>query len=455
MKTTAIINGKIVTESGIQESAIVIQEGKIAALLQADADVASLYGDCEMIDAKGQYVVPGGVDGHIHFAGFGDIPTCDNFITGSEAAFAGGTTTIVDFCQPVGISVEECVRICKEAGSTGAVDYAFHFVFTENYKEELKKLPFILKEGITAFKGYTYYDGTCLVPGDFRIVMEQIHDKGCLLIHAEEKSIIECEKKRYDGDMNDFSALYKTRPNISEQLAIENVLAIAKETGTKICIAHTSSKEGADIRAREKALGNDAFILESCPHYLEFTEEDSKGENGCWYTINPPLRGESDKKRLFEAVMKEEISILSTDHCNYADKYKRAGHTYETVPCGVDGVQTRMTYLFSEAVMKHGLDMSAFVRMTSTNAAKFYNLYPRKGTIRPGSDADLAFFDPAPEWIYSHDDIVGGCDHSIYEGKNFKGKCTCTIKSGKVVMKDGIVAAEPGTGRFLYTMYKG
>lgn len=450
----AIINGKVVNEECTRCATLILKDGKIADIVSADKDYQAKYPQAEIIDAKGQYVVPGGIDGHVHFGGFGNIPIADDAITGSRAALAGGTTSVVDFSEGVGCDCIEWLRKRKADLSKGSVDYAFHFTFTENYENEIPRIPEILEEGVNAFKAYTYYDGLTLQAGDFRVLMENIHDKGPILIHAEEKSIIDTEKKRFKGDPKDMSSLYATRPNVSEQIAVETVLAIAKETGTRLAIAHTSSGETAEISAREKAAGNKNFLLESTPSYLQFTAENSKGEFGAFYTINPPLRSEKDRIRLREAAIKEEIDFYSTDHCPYLSKYKLADTTYETVPCGVDGVQTRMPYLFSEMVVKGDMTMEAFVRLTSTNCAKFYGLYPCKGTIAIGSDADLAMFDPEPEWVYTKEEAKGATDYTIFEGLPLKGKCTCTIKGGEIVMKDGVLTAKPGTGCFLDTVRK-
>ncbi len=445
---TAVINGKVVTETSVIRATLVLENGKIQAIL---APESALEPGCRIIDAAGQYVVPGGVDGHVHFGGFGDIPIADDFYTGSRAALAGGTTTVVDFCEPVeGEDPLLCIARRKEAGRDTAVDYTLHFTFTEGYRKEIPLIPQILAEGITNFKAYTYYPYTSLLPGDFLSIMEAIHDKGTLLVHAEEKSIINCMKERFPVETSDMTALSLTRPNIAEQVAVENVLALAKLTGTKLCIAHTSSKETIGILERERAAGNRNFYLESCPHYMQFTRKNMEGPEGALYTMNPPLRSQEDADALLDAVVQEKISILSTDHCPYSRRYK-LGTNYETVPCGVDGVQTRMQYYFSEAVIKRGLSMPAFARMTATNAAKFYGLYPQKGVIAVGSDADLAFFDPEPSWTYGMDAVAGATDYTIFEGFPLRGKCTLTIKGGDVVMKDGAVTVEKGSGKFLYT----
>jgi len=443
-----IINGQIVTEESVIKGSILIQDGKIAAVLPEGADL-SAYEIAETIDAKGQYVVPGGIDGHVHFGGFGDIPIADDFYTGSKAALAGGTTTVVDFCEPViGEQPIDCVIRRKKDGEESMVDYAFHYTFTKNFRQELADIDQILDSGVGAFKAYTYYPNTNLLAGEFREIMKVIHDKGPLLVHAEEESIIDIEKAKVEGEeKKNFLNLSLTRPNVSEQIAVETVLALAKETGTKLCIAHTSAGETADIRKRERLAGGD-LILESCPHYFALTNDKMKGPDGALFTMNPPLRWAKDNERLWQAALEGDVEILSTDHCPYHKQYKY-GTDYLTVPCGVDGVQTRMQFMFSEGVMKRGLDMVQFAKMTSTNAAKYYNLYPAKGTIKEGSDADLAFFDPSINWTWGADKIAGTTDYTVFEGMEMQGKVTCTIKGGEVAYDGEKILAEKGSGRFL------
>jgi dihydropyrimidinase len=225
----------------------------------------------------------------------------------------------------------------------------------------------------------------------------------------------------------------------------------AKENGAKICIAHTSTGQTAEINKRERVTGNETFFLETCPHYLCLTQDKLKGPEGALFTMNPPLRSPEDNKRLWRAVLDGEIDILSTDHCPYLRQYK-LGKDYLTVPCGVDGVQTRMIYLFSEGVIKRNLPIIDFVKMTSANAAKFYNLYPQKGIIRRGSDADLTIIDPDARWTWDASSIAGATDYSVLDGLELTGKIVCVVKGGKAVMTDAAVTAEKGGGRFLSTV---
>lgn len=451
----AVINGRIVTENSIMNGDIIMDEaGKIADILPSGAGEQQ-YDIGEFVDAQGCYVFPGGIDGHVHFGGFGEIPIADDFYTGSRAALAGGTTTVVDFCESTpGENPMDCIARRKQDGESSMVDYTFHYTFTKDYKIQLPCLDKIVQEGITAFKAYTYYDNTALQLSDFREIMAAIAERGTLLIHAEEKTIIDMEKTKVPADEKEnMLHLSLTRPAVTEEIAVEGVLALAKERGAKICIAHTSAGRTADIhkREREREQGNDTFLLETCPHYLQLTREKLKGPEGALYTMNPPLRGSEDNERLWQAVLQGDIAILSTDHCPYLKRYK-FGHDFLSVPCGVDGVQTRVIYLFSEGVMKRHLPVTEFARFMATNAAKFYNLYPRKGVIAKGSDADLVLIDPSAAWTWSADSIAGETDYSVLDGLELKGKIACVIKGGKVAAKDGVVTAEKGSGSFLPTV---
>jgi dihydropyrimidinase len=246
----AVINGTIVAEDRIIHGAVIIDgDGKIADILPENSGPLN-FPSPEVIDAKGHIVVPGGVDGHVHFGGFGDIPIADDFYTGSRAALAGGTTTVVDFCEPLpGEDPLACISRRKQQGEISMADFTFHYTFTKNYRAELPLIDSINRQGISAFKAFTYYDNTALRPGDFREIMLTLKDRGTLLIHGEEKTIIDLEKAKVQGkEQENMLHLSLTRPHVSELIAVETVLALAKESGVSLCIAHTSAAGTADIR---------------------------------------------------------------------------------------------------------------------------------------------------------------------------------------------------------------
>lgn len=452
-KIKAVINGIVVTENGRKEETLIIRDGRIAAILDKTCRPKELYPECEIIDAKGRYVVPGGVDAHVHFIPVGRNPQTDDFETGSCAALAGGTTTVIDFVQPEnGENPIEAIRRCRKMAEKSRVDYAFHLSVTENYRQELPYLEEVAKEGISSFKCYTCYDGITLTLGDLRYVMEAIHPYGSLIVHCEEKSIVDRLRELYPAKAGDYLPLSLTRPAVAEKIAARDVMTLARETGTDFCVAHVSSAETVDMYQKEKRAEGPAFILESCPHYALFTSEKLQGEDGALYTMNPPLRDRKDADAMMDAIVHEQVSILSTDHCSFSSSLKKADTTYLNVPGGVDGVQQRLPFLLSEGVIKRGMSLEAFVRLTAANAAKFYHLYPQKGTIALGSDADLVFLDTkAGEKIFTGNEIAGGADYSIYEGIGFAGEVSATIKGGEIVYENGKVLSRPGSGSYLFT----
>ncbi len=451
MGRTRIVNARVVTPKGVCYGGVVFDEQGIIAVEDAATECCTtgLDDSVETIDAGGAWLVPGGIDPHVHFGGFGDIPIADDFWTGSLGALAGGTTTVMDFCEP---SVEEDARavIARRMAdaSRSAVDYAFHFVLSEQYRDLLRDLAYIEDEcGIRDYKLFTVYGNTTLTLSDVREIFERLSDDGrrTFLIHAEDADLVACLEEEL-GDSADMQYLARTRPDAVEFRECEALHELAGETGARVCIAHSTCAE--TVALLDEPLARGQFELETCPHYLAFTEEKLAGEQGARYTMVPPLRSEADQAALWDAILAGKLRILSTDHCPYSARYKD-GKTYQAIPNGVDGVQWRMIYAFSEGVAKRGLTMPRFVDLTSANAARFYGMWPRKGCIAAGSDADLVLIDPAGTTTLGIDASASAIDYSIYEGMELSGRIVRVFKGGREVYDGERVSAEPGSGRFL------
>ncbi len=453
MSEQAIINARIVTPDEIFRGCVIYDDhtGKIKAVSK---ELPADFPQKNVTDAEGSWVVPGGIDAHVHLGGFGEIPIEDDFYTGSLGALAGGTTTVIDFCESErGESPAHCIEKRMQEARVSAVDYGFHFVITRDYERQLQDLQTILDYGITDFKLFTVYDNTDLTMPEIEYVIKELYrkipDKKKLtfLVHAEEKEIIETQKKKVKNPF-EMSMLAVTRPNISESKAAEKLQIIAQKTGVDLCIAHTSAGITVGLQPEQRESHAKGFLLETCPHYLEFTDKKLEGEQGALYTMTPPLRKQQDVEQLWEGILNGKIDIFSTDHCPYSkhDKYKK---TYETVPCGVDGIQTRMLYLFSEGVKKRGLSMKRFVELTSENAARFYHRFPQKGCIQPGSDADLVLITEKEHTEIHVENRKSNLDYTIYEGKQLEGKIRMVIKSGQTVYKNGKLNAEKSSGKYL------
>lgn len=451
-----IINGKVILPDGEKSSNIVIGgDGIIEDILETNIDFTK-YG-YEVIDAKGNYVVPGGVDAHVHLVdGYepDEIHPSDDCYTGSMAAIAGGTTTVIDFVSSGSTkkeSAREAIADKKQMASNCVCDYAFQYSFTERYEDELKALDHMIEEGITSFKVFTYYEDKRLDRGDIMEVMEAVKDIGMLKIHAEAFDVIKkCEKRMDEQNRNEIVCHSLTRPNISELLSVRDMIALQRLTGAHICIAHVSTKDTIDEKAREMALGGPGFTIETCPHYLAFTRERMREEDGGLYTMAPPLRSKEDSDAIWQGILDGRVDFMATDHCPFSSVFKlKPGLNYHNLPYGVDGIQTRVLYLFSEGVKKRGLSMERFVQLTAENTAKNYKMYPQKGCIAIGSDADIVFIDPDEKWTYSKDKIIGSCDYTIFEGWEFEGKIDKVFSRGELVYDNGKFDAKKGRGQFV------
>lgn len=451
MSYQAIKNARIVSPDGLIRGTILYntENGKIEAVEKEGEERYSSYTGVQVTDAGGAFAVPGGIDPHVHFGGFGEIKIADDFYSGSLAALAGGTTTVMDFCEPVkGESAIHCIEKRKQEARNSAVDHAFHFVMTREYKRQFEELEIIRRQGIRDFKLFTIYDNTDLSPGEIEEVVSCLGKRYgndiTFLVHSEDPEIIR-RKNTEAGDVSDMSMLSLTRPPESEKIPAESLERIAGKYGASLCIAHVSA--GDTVSLMEKG-NTEGFCMETCPHYLEFTRERLEGDDGALYTMTPPLREQEDTEALWKGILEGRISMLSTDHCPYlrADK---CGKTYNTVPCGVDGVQTRMIYLFSEGVKKRGLSMEDYVRLTSENAARFYHLYPRKGCLAPGSDADIVLISEDGETRIGNDYAKGNTDYTVYEGMTFQGRIETVIRRGHIVYDRGKMDAPRGSGIFL------
>jgi dihydropyrimidinase len=282
-------------------------------------------------------------------------------------------------------------------------------------------------------------------------IMEAVKDTGMLKIHAEAYDIIKkCEKRMDEQNRYETVCHSLTRPNIAELLSVRDMIALQRMTGAHICIAHVSSKDTIEEKAREMALDGPAFTIETCPHYLAFTRERMREEDGALYTMAPPLRSREDSDAIWQGILDGRVDFMATDHCPFSAVHKlKPGLNYHNLPYGVDGIQTRLLYLFSEGVKKRGLSMERFVQLTSENTAKNYKIYPQKGCIAIGSDADIVCINPDEKWIYGKDEIIGSCDYTIFEGWEFEGKIDKVFSRGELVYDSGEFNAQKGRGQFV------
>ena len=451
-----IKNGRVVTAVDDYHADIYV-DGEIVALigreLVIDADT--------VIDAKGKLVVPGGVDPHTHMElPFGGTTTSDTFETGTRAAAHGGTTCIIDFAvQSRGMSTIEALDTwhAKAAGTT-AVDYAFHMIITDLPPQRIPEMRRLADDGVTSYKLFMAYPGAMLSDDGtiFRALRKAGEDGTLVCMHAENGIVID-ELVRIALEQGEISPRQHalTRPTRLEAEGVHRALAIAEVAHSPVYIVHLSCYDALHELRQAQARGVMAHA-ETCPQYLllDVSAYDAPGFDGAKYVLTPPLREEWNQDELWRALRYKSLDVISTDHCPFCMKeQKELGRSdFSKIPNGGPGVENRMSLIYHHGVSGGRIDLNRFVELTSTAAAKIFGLFPKKGTIAVGSDADIVIFDPEREETISvHNPRTHhmNIDYSAYEGFRVKGYTETVLSRGKVVIDRGEYAGRPGDGAFV------
>ncbi|MGE0090185.1 MAG: dihydropyrimidinase [Bacteroidales bacterium] len=431
-----IQNGKIVTSDKTYIADIFISEGKISQI----GDSLTIHAKIDKtLDARGFYIFPGGIDPHVHMclptpAG----PSSDDFVSGSKAALFGGTTTLLDFVTPKnGQSLTEALEKRRLEAQNSLCDFSFHvspIEWTENTEHEINKC---IKAGITSFKVYMAYKGSVgLDDTDLKRVLLAVGKAGGLVtIHCELGDEIDALRDKFVSE-GKTEPLYHalSRPVELEAQAVQRVVNFAKEANCAIYIVHVSSKESLKIIEKAKKSGQ-KVIAETCPHYLLL--DDSK-YNGTFndtvkYVLSPPLRKKEDQDALWKSIQNGVVSTVGTDHCPFNLSQKSVGKDdFRKIPNGAGGVEHRFSLLYTYGVLKNRITLNQFVNITSTQAAKIFGLYPQKGEIAIGSDADLLIWNPEKENTISVKNHQQNCDLEIFEGFKTKGVPEFIIAGGQL-----------------------
>lgn len=452
-----IRNGKIATPGDIFSADIGIVSGKVVAL------AAHLDAGEEEIDAAGRTITPGGVDGHIHLEQ--RLPDgaeiADDFRSGSISAACGGTTTIIPFAfQAHGASLREAFADYRtRAEGRCVIDYAFHAIITDPNEQVLnQELPSLVRQGYTSFKLYMTYAGLKLSDRQILDVLVAMRrEQAMTMIHAENAEFIEwlTERLIHEG-LTSPPYHAKAHPIISEREATHRAMSMSELVGVPIVLVHISGRDVVEQLDWARRRGLSVFA-ETCPQYLFLTEDDfdKDGFEGAKVICTPPPRTVDDQEAIWAALARNAMDIVSSDHSpfRYDDpkgkKIAGTGASFHKVPNGVPGVETRLPLMFSEGVLKGRIDLNQFVRLTSTNAAKLYGLYPRKGTIAVGADADLVIWDTDTPVTITNGMLHHACDYTPYEGMELAAWPALTLSRGKTVWRDGEMCAEPGHGQFV------
>lgn len=446
-----IKGGTVVTASDVFVADIGIKHGKIVEM----ASELSSEG-VEVIDASGKYVFPGGIDPHTHMdMPFGGTFSSDDFKTGTIAAACGGTTTIVDFSiQAKGKTLKQATDTWREkADGKAVIDYGLHIALTDMTEEVMNEIPEIIAEGYQSFKLFMTYDGLRVDDGTLLTTLMKVNENGGLsCVHAENYYIIDHYTKKFlsEGKIEPiYHAL--SRPDLAEGEAAGRAIKIAKIANAPLFIVHNSCEASISEIARAREEGY-PIMGETCPQYLLLSEENYRepGFNGAKYVMSPPLRDKKNWPVVWKALKDNDLQVVATDHCAFFMSQKELGkESFAKIPNGAPGVEARMSLMYTYGVVNGKMDLNKFVQVTSTNAAKVYGMYPQKGTIAIGSDADLVIFDPKVETTLTKSILHENVDYTPYEGFKLKGYPVVTISRGTVIAKDGEFVGKEGAGRFI------
>ncbi len=452
-----IRNGTVATASDVARCDVGIRDGKVVAL----AD--TLDGGAEVIDAGGKLVLPGGIDSHCHIAQRGGmgVESADDFLSGSVSAACGGTTTIIPFAaQARGQSLRAVVSdYHAKAEGKAVIDYAFHLIISDPTEQVLgQELPGLIRDGYTSFKIYMTYDQVKLDDRQVLDVLATARREGAMvMVHAENHDIIAWLSERLieaGHAAPKFHGVAHAAP--AEREATHRAITLAEIVDLPLLIVHVSARQAIDQIRQAQARGLKVYG-ETCPQYLFLTADDldRPGFEGAKYVCSPPPREAANQEFVWHGLENGTFQVFSSDHAPYRfdDSKGKKAHgenaPFDRVPNGVPGIEVRLPMLFSEGVRTGRITINQFVALAATNAARIYGLYPRKGTIAVGSDADIAIWDPERPVTITHGMLHDAVDYTPYEGRKIHGWPVVTLSRGEVVWRDGKVEGEPGRGRFL------
>ena len=451
---TLIVNGRVVTATDTYDADVAISGGKVAAVGKS----LPRENTGAVLEAAGKLVFPGGIDVHTHLdMPFGGTTSADDFETGTRAAAFGGTTTLIDFAiQYKGQSLRTAFDTWMAKASGKAVcDYAFHCIITDIAAAQLDEMNALVREGVTSFKLFMAYPGVFMLDDAsiFKTLRATSKNGGLVCMHAENGGAIDVivQQALAEGKKAPkYHAL--TRPTTAEAEATSRAIALAEMAGSPLYIVHLSCNEALEkVReARDRGL---PVYAETCPQYLYLSLEnmDAPGFEGAKYVFTPPLREKWHQEKLWNGLKRDHLQVVSTDHCPFCFKEQKemGKDDFTKIPNGGPGVEHRMSLIYSGGVAAGRFSANRFVELVATTPAKLFGLYPRKGTIAAGSDADIVIFDPNRKQTISAATHHMRVDYSMFEGIEVTGVTDTVLSRGKVVVQGNQFLGRAGAGEFI------
>jgi dihydropyrimidinase len=451
---TIIQNGTVVTATDTFRGDVGITGEKITAIAQSlPPNNAS-----RVIDASGKLVMPGGIDVHTHLdMPFGGTTSADDFASGTIAAAYGGTTTLIDFAiQYKGQTLRQAFETwMRKAEGKAAVDYAFHCIITDLGDAQLEEMGQLVSEGVSSFKLFMAYPGVFMLDDAtiFRAMSQAAKHGGLICMHAENGGAIDVIVKRALAEGKrapKYHAL--TRPTTAEAEATSRAIALSEMAGAPVYIVHLSCNDALEKVREARDRGLPAYA-ETCPQYLYLSLEkmDAPGFEGAKYVFTPPLREKWHQEKLWQGLAQDTLQVVSTDHCPFCFKEQKelGKDDFTKIPNGGPGIENRLSLIYSGGVHAGRFSANRFVQLVATAPAKLFGLYPRKGTIAVGSDADIVIFDPQEEQTISAKTHHMRVDYSMFEGIRVTGVAKTVLSRGQVVVDHGDFQGRAGAGQFV------
>ncbi|MEU8779357.1 dihydropyrimidinase [Streptomyces sp. NPDC048606] len=455
---TLIRGGLVVTAADELHADVLIEDGRVAALATHGSAPAGAWTADRTIDATGKYVIPGGVDAHTHMElPFGGTSASDTFETGTRAAAWGGTTTIVDFAvQSVGHSLREGLDTWyAKADGNCAIDYAFHMILSDVNDHTLKEMDLLVGEGVSSFKLFMAYPGVFYSDDGqiLRAMQRAAGNGGLIMMHAENgiaiDVLVEQALARGETDPRHHGEVRKV---LLEAEATHRAVQLARVAGSPLYVVHVSAEEAVAELAAARDKGLPVFG-ETCPQYL-FLSTDNLEEpdfQGAKYVCSTPLRPREHQAALWRGLRTNDLQVVSTDHCPFCFRgQKELGRgDFSKIPNGLPGVENRMD-LLHQAVLDGHISRRRWIEIACASPARMFGLYPRKGTIAPGSDADIVLYDPHAEQVISAETHHMNVDYSAYEGRRITGRVDTVLSRGELVLDQRRYTGRAGHGAFVH-----